>query len=127
MIRKLYALALTFALVGALAGCGDPAKITAATNGVTSFTTAVVNANTALVQLDVTIINNVQKQAALLAPFNCGLFNLGAQIASDPAVADKVNGFMKKNVEAAAATVAVSAICKAVGYPASVTTAASPG
>jgi hypothetical protein len=91
----------------------------------TAATTAAVNLNAALVQIDVTIINNLAAQAKLLAPYACGAYAIGAQIASNPAVAAKVNAFMQKSLIASTANVAVSAICTAAGFPSNVSSASA--
>jgi hypothetical protein len=110
------ALALTFS------GCSQTAFNQGLAN-MQAATQSAVALNNALVQIDITIVNNLTAQAKLLAPYQCGAYALAASILSDSSAAAKVNAYLAKDLAANVANVAVKDICTAAGYPATVTAA----
>jgi hypothetical protein len=120
---KKLALAGALALALGVAGCSQ-SKFNQGLANMQAATQSAVALNNALVQINVTIINNLEAQAKLLAPYNCGAYALASAILSDSSAAAKVNTYLAKNVAANVTNVAVKDICAAVGYPTTVTAAA---
>ena len=117
-------LALAGALALALAACSS-AQQTAFNNQLITATQNVVALNNALVQVNNTLIDNAVAQAKLLAPYQCGAYALAAAILNDSSASAKVNAYLKKDVAAGVANVAVKDICSALGYSTTVTSTAS--
>ena len=110
------------ALALGVAACSQTAFNQGLTN-MQAATQSAVALNNALVQIDITIVNNLTAQAKLLAPYQCGAYALASSILADSSAAAKVNAYLAKNVAANVANVAVKDICTAAGYPATVTAA----
>ena len=120
---KKLALAGALALGFALAGCNSADQQAAFNANLITTTQNVVSLNNALIQVNNTIIDNVIAQAKLLAPYQCGAYALASAILADSAAATKVNAYLKKDVAASVATVAVKDICAALGQSTTVTAA----
>ncbi len=105
-----------------VAGCSQSAIDQGLAN-MQAATQSAVALNNALVQIDITIVNNLTAQAKLLAPYQCGAYALAQSILADSSAAAKVNAFLAKNVAARVTSVAVTDICAAAGYPTTVTPA----
>ena len=112
-MHKIAAAAVALALM--TAGCSTSSVTQTAAN-MNTLTVAAGNLNSALVQVNITIINDLAAQQKLLAPYTCGAYNLGAKLASNPAIASQVNAFLAKSVTATVANVAVKDICTAAGF-----------
>lgn len=119
-MKKLAAAALAASL--SLAACSS-AQQTAFNDQLITTTQNVVALNNALVQVNKTLIDNAIAQAKLLAPYQCGAYALAAAILNDSTASAKINAYLKKDVAANVANVAVKDICAAVGYPTTVTAA----
>ncbi|MGA2495274.1 MAG: hypothetical protein ABSF67_20420 [Roseiarcus sp.] len=117
--------ALLLAPVLPLAGCVTQAQQNAFNANLIRTTQNVVALNNALIQVDKTILDNVIAQAKLLAPYQCGAYALASAILNDSSASAKVNAYLAKDVAANVTNVAVKDICKAVGYPTTVTAAPS--
>jgi hypothetical protein len=115
---KKLALAGTLAL--ALSACTADQQASFNAN-LTTTTQNLVSLNNALVQVNATIIDNIVAQAKLLAPYSCGAYKLAAAIVDGSSAADKVNAYLKKDVAAGVANVAVKDICAALGQSTTVT------
>ena len=115
-------LALAGALALALSACTADQQASFNGNLITT-TNNLVALDNALVKVNATIVDNVVAQAKLLAPYNCGAYALASAILADSSASAKVNAYLKKDVAANVASVAVKDICAAVGYPTTVTAA----
>jgi len=120
---KKLALVVAMALALGLAGCVTADQQAAINANIITTTQNVVALNNALIQVNNTIIDNAIAQAKLLAPYQCGAYALASAILADSAASTKVNSFLKKNVAASVATVAVKDICAALGQSTTVTAA----
>ena len=109
-------LALAAALSLAVSGCANQAAIVQATQNLVAL-------NNALVAVNNTLVNDAIAQAKLLAPFNCGAYNLAAAILNNSNAAAKVNTLIKNKLALGVATVAVSTVCSTLGYGSAVTPA----
>ena len=133
MFRKLGILAFAVAAL-AVGGCasnpttpGKPgAAATTQPGGLAGFITGLQNAtvalnnfNSALITLQITIVNNINAQAAQLKPLVCGQISLGDAMLKEPAVGKAVNAFLVQKVSVEAATsanefqVAATDLCSA--------------
>ncbi len=108
-----------FALLGALAlglGACSTAQVQSFATNATTTAAAIGTVNTALIQLDTTVINNTTQLASALASVNCPIVNasvsLGAAIAADKSVAKNVQAALKK---AGSSGALASEICTAAG------------
>ena len=118
---KKFALAGALALSLARAACTSDQQ-TSFNDQLVTTTKNVAALNTALVQVNATLIDNAEAQAKLLAPYACGAYKLASAILADSSAEAKVNAYLKKNVTAGVASVAVKDICAALGYSTTVTT-----
>lgn len=84
-------------------------------------TVALTNFNNALIQLQLTILGNMQAQAKQLAPLVCGTISLGTTIAANPAVAGSVNDYLGKHKAAGQIIAVASELCAVAGLPVTVT------
>ena len=112
-------LAFVCALALGLSGC----NVTSFNAGLTTTTTNLMALDNALIQVNITIVNNLAAQAKLLAPYACGAYAFTTQILVDSGNATAVNNYLSQHVTAQLANVAVKDICAALGYPATVTSA----
>jgi len=113
-MRKL--IAILFAL--SLGGCAS------VVGQLQQGTIALSNFNTALITLDITIVNNLKAQAQQLAPLVCGAVSLGNTMAAQPGIAAAVNGLLKtKQAQTTAGRILVTAtsLCQAAGLSTTVT------
>lgn len=116
---------LTFAgaLAVCLAACATSSVQQFATNAVTTAT-AIGTVNTALIQLDATVIANTAQLASALAKVQCPIVNasvaLGAAITADPNVAANVKAALTK---AGSAGALASDVCAAAGFGPTATSA----
>ncbi len=121
---RLSLLALGLAAAPGLAACSS-ADQTRFNNQLITATQNVVALNSALVQVNATLIDNLVAQAKLLAPYQCGAYALASAIISDSSAATKVNALIKSSVAANVGSVAVVKVCAALGYPTSVSATTS--
>lgn len=122
MARKfVLALLATFAATLPLGGC-DIASFNAS---LITTTQNLVALNNAIVQINLSIINDLIAQQKLLAPYECGAYALANAIIADSNSAAKVNSYLAKNVALGITNVAVRDICVTLGYPTNVL--AAPG
>ncbi len=122
---KVFAPAYAAMALALAVGACSADKMTAFNNGLITTTQNVAALNNALVQVDITIVNNLTAQAKLLAPYQCGAYALASSILADSSAAAKVNAYLAKDVAANVTNVAVKDICAAAGYPATVTSTAA--
>ncbi len=119
-------LALLGAIALALAGCSASSVQQFATNAATTAT-AIGTVNTAMIQLNATVIANTAQLASALASVQCPIVNasvaLGAAITADPNVAANVKAALTK---AGSAGALASDICAAAGYTATTPASAAP-
>ena len=90
------------------------------THNLTTGTQDLVQLNDALIQVNITLVNDFVAQQKLLAPYVCGTYNLGSSIVQGSPVANSVNNYIAKHVALGLASVAVSELCTAAGCPATV-------
>lgn len=114
-MRKILARALVALPLVALAGCGKIVE------QLDAGTTALINFNSALITLDLTIVGNMQAQARQLAPLVCGGISLGQTIAADPKVAADVNAYLAKHERQGEVVAVATELCGSAGLPANVT------
>ena len=112
-------LAFATALTLGLSGCNQVAF----NSNLIQTTQNLVALNAALIQIDVTILNNVIAEAKLLSPYACGGFALASAIINNSSASTKVNAYLAKNVAAGVSVVAVKSVCAALGYGTNVTAA----
>ncbi len=116
-------LALASALAFIPVGCSTSAVQQFAQNAATTAT-AIGTVDTALIQLNTTVIASTTQLASALAQINCPIVNanvnLGAAIAADPNVATNVKAALTK---AGSAGALASDICVAAGFGPSATSA----
>ena len=113
MRKFLIGVACSFSIV--LAGCQQTI------NNIQQGTTALIAFNNALIQVNVTILNNLQAQAKQLAPLQCGAISLGATLAADPVIGAKVNTYFASHQNGAIAVAVASDLCSIAGLPPIVT------
>lgn len=116
-----------FALLGALAlglGACSTAQVQSFATNATTTAAAIGTVNTALIQLDTTVINNTTQLASALASVNCPIVNasvsLGKALAADPNVAASVRAALAK---AGPSGALASDICFAAGFGPTATSA----
>lgn len=115
------ALALAVAVVVSIAACSSDQQ-TSFNDKLVTTTKNVAALNTALVQVNATLIDNAVAQAKLLAPYTCGAYKLASAIVAGSSAEATVNAYLKKNVAAGIANVAVKDICAALGQSTDVST-----
>jgi len=121
MKRILFGLAMpALAAALVLGGCSQQQQ-TDFNNQLITTTQNVVALNDALIKVNNTLIDNTVAQAKLLAPYECGAYALASAILADSSAEAKVNAYIKKNVAASVANVAVKDICAALGQSTTVT------
>jgi hypothetical protein len=123
MFKKL---AFAGALALGLAGCATSTVQQFAENATTTAT-AIGTVDSALIQLNATVIANTTQLASALAEVNCPIVNagvsLGKAIAADPSVAANVKAALTK---AGPSGALASDICVAAGFGPTATSAPAP-
>jgi hypothetical protein len=124
MKKLALACALALAALG-LAGCSTSQTQQFAQNAATDAQ-AIGTVNSALIQLDATVIASTAQLAQALAKVNCPIVNasvaLGAAIKADPSVAANVKAALTK---AGTSGALASDVCAAAGFGPTATAAAS--